>query len=101
MKPKSSILPFKLNLSLTAEFFLRRGFYIHEQNGNQLHLLKSGSALAITTKRIPLELSFKISEQGTEVSLSYGTFVLFDTGDLAKELKRIISQLEQFKEKLV
>ena len=101
MKPASSKIPFKLNLSLTSKFLIQRGFYIHEENNTELDMVKPGSVFTSSVKRSPLDIRFRLSENETEISLSYGAFVLFDTGDLTKELTRIINQLEQYKQKLV
>ena len=101
MKPTTASIPFKLNLNLASNFLIQRGFYIHEHNDTELHMFKPGTAFTVSLKRVPIEISLRISDNQTDISLSYGTYVLFETGDLSKELTRIIDQLERFKEQLV
>ncbi|MBF0196914.1 MAG: hypothetical protein HQL32_04360 [Planctomycetes bacterium] len=64
-------------------------------------MFKPGSSFTISMKRIPLELSIELRETSSNISLSYGTWVLFDTGDLKKELARIVHQIEQNSHELV
>ncbi len=100
MKSKSQTISYALNLSLCSDFFLQRGYYLHELNNSEIWLFKPGTSFTVSLKRIPLTLSIRLGDAQTEVSLSYGTWVLFDTGDLKKELSRIISQIEMHKQDL-
>ena len=97
MKPISLSLDYPLEPNLCSEFFLKRGYYIQELTKNGLVMFKPGASFAGSLKRIPLELSFQFNEAATEITLSYGTWVLFDTGDLRKEIDRIASQIDMGK----
>ena len=100
MKPISLSLDYPLEPKLCSDFFLKRNYYIHEVTEKELVMFKPGSVFAISLKRMPLELTFRFSEATTEISLSYGTWVLFDTGDLKKEIGRITSQIDLSKHEL-
>jgi hypothetical protein len=101
MKTISTSIALRLNLVSVSEFFAKRGYVIHEQNDSSLHLSKPGTTFTTSLKRIPLELSFLVSDNQTDVSLAYGALVLFDTGDLKKETDRITEQIDQFRDELV
>ncbi len=91
---KTKTLPINLDLSKCSDFFLRRGFYIHEENDFELTMIKPGSIWTMKFTNTPLKLSFtKIGGQ-TKISLEYNvsSFIL-DTGDLKRELERICAMI--------
>ncbi len=95
----------KINYALCPEkcfqFFNRYGYYIYEENKEKLILRKPGTTSTMSFKNVPLELSFDFKTDSTEVFLQYGCWVLFDTGDLKKELKRIVRIIEDNNQKLI
>ena len=50
---------------------------------------KPGSVFTSSGEKVPKELSIFFKNNETEISLKYDALVLFDTGDLQKELDRI------------
>jgi hypothetical protein len=90
MNKRSVKINSKVPLDECIKIFLARGYYLHEKAADALILFKPGSAFTISIKRIPLELKIEIVNNDTMVSLKYGTLVLFDTGDLSKELSRLV-----------
>jgi hypothetical protein len=63
-------------------------------------MFKPGTIFTLSLKRAPLELCIRLRGDQTEVLLSYGMWVLFDTGDLKKELSRVVSQIDKYKHDL-
>lgn len=101
MKNISQTVPFKVNLKSGADFFIRRGYYIHEEFDTELILFKPGSLFAATVKSISMQLELSVSDKETKITLQYGTWVLFDTGDLEKELSRLVAAINTNKHTLV
>ncbi len=90
MRERSVNINGRISLDECIKVFLARDYYLHERTADALVLSRSGSAFAVSIKRLPLELKIAIVSDNTVVSLKYGTFVLFDTGDLSRELARIV-----------
>ena len=101
MKKQSEIINSKLSCEKCVSFFNRYRYFIHEESAEQLVLKKQGTSFTTSMARIPLELSFKFDDSSTKVFLKYDCFILFDTGDLRKELDRIIKIIEDNHKKLL
>ena len=89
MKSKTTTFDQLLDKEKCINFFVRYGYYIHSEDERALVLKKTGSVFAFSGENIPKELSIFFKDKGTEFSLKYDALVLFDTGDLQKELDRI------------
>jgi len=89
MKPKTTTFDQLLDKEKFINFFVRYGYYIHTEDDRTLVLKKTGSVFASSGEKIPKELSILFKDKGTEVSLKYDALILFDTGDLQKELDKI------------
>lgn len=100
MKSKVQHLPYTLDLNLCSDFFFRRDYCVQESNETELLMFKPGTSFTSSIKRIALDLSIRLGDGQTEISLSYGTWVLFDTGDLKEEILKIASQIEKHKHDL-
>ncbi len=74
----------------TAKQILQRhGFQLHASHPAYAVFRRSGTENPWTTPlpdgdKVPLELALAQSQAGLYMQLRYGTFVLFDTGDLAQ-----------------
>jgi hypothetical protein len=95
MKSKNQMIQQPLNIESVSEYFLKRGYFIFEKAGNGLQLKRLGTAFSSNLDRLPLELSFDVQDCATSVSLKYDCWVLFDTGDLASELSRIVNSINR------
>jgi len=91
MKSKTTTFDQLLDKEKCINFFVRYGYYIHNEDDHALVLRKSGTVFTLSGKNMPMELSILFQNNGTEISLKYDALVLFDTGDLQKELDRISS----------
>ena len=89
MKAKTTTFDQLLDREKCINFFVRYGYYIHTEDERSLVLKKRGSVFAFAGEKLPKELSIFFKDSGTEFSLKYDALVLFDTGDLQKELERI------------
>ncbi|MCZ6898640.1 MAG: hypothetical protein O7F74_00230 [Bacteroidetes bacterium] len=89
MKAKTTKFDQLLDKEKCIHFFGRYGYYIHTEDDRALVLKKTGTVFAFSGEKIPKEVSIFFKDNGTEFSLKYDAFVLFDTGDLQKELDRI------------
>lgn len=89
MKPKTTTFDQLLDKEKCINFFVRYGYYIHNEEERSLVLKKAGYVFTSSGEKIPKELSIFFKENGTELSLKYDALVLFDTGDLQNELDRI------------
>jgi hypothetical protein len=90
MRARSVNIIGKVSLDECIKVFLARDYYLHERTADALVLSRAGNRFAVSIKRIPLELKIANVGDNTVVSLKYGTFVLFDTGDLSRELARLV-----------
>ena len=93
MKAKTTKLEQILNKEKCINFFIRYGYFIHTENDEKLVLRKSGTEFTTSGEKFPKELSISFNNTGTEISLKYDTFVLFDTGDLQEELDLISNRI--------
>ena len=93
MKSKTTTFDQLLDKEKCINFFVRYGYYIHNEDDRALVLKKTGSMFTSSGEKIPKELSIFFKDNGTEISLKYDALVLFDTGDLQKELDRISNLL--------
>jgi hypothetical protein len=55
---------------------------------------KAGTEFTTAGEKFPKELSISFKNNETEIALKYDTFVLFDTGDLQKELDVISNRIK-------
>lgn len=91
MKIQSKIIPHTLNLSSVTDFFIRRGYFIFDENESKINLYRQGTSFTTSLQRMPLKLSVEIQSDKSRFTLGYGCWVLFDTGDLSIELTRIVN----------
>ena len=89
MKSKTTTFDQLLDKEKCINFFVRYGYYIHTEDERALVLKKTGTVFAFSGEKFPKELSIFFKDNRTELSLNYDALVLFDTGDLQKELDRI------------
>lgn len=89
MKSKTTTFDQLLDLEKCINFFVRYGYYIFNEDHSAVVMKKTGSAFSFYGEKFPKELSIFSEDNKTEISLKYDAFVLFDTGDLQKELDRI------------
>ena len=93
MKSKNDTIQVPLSLVKIADYFFRRGYYISDEDKNKISLFRDGTSLTTSLKRMPLHLNFETTSSSTKITLGYGCWVFFDTGDLAKELSRIVESI--------
>lgn len=101
MRRRTTTIDQSLDKEKCIDFLAQYGYYIHKEDMHNLTLKKSGKTFTLLGKKMPLELSFSYRDIETKCSLKYDAFVLFDTGDLRKELDRIVSLLTTNINKLV
>ena len=101
MKKKTTTFDQLLDKEKCVNFFSRYGYYTHKEDERDLVLKKAGTVFTFSGKKIPMELSISFRDSETEFSLKYDAYVLFDTGDLQKELDRIASLMKTNMNKLI
>jgi len=101
MKAKTTTFDQLLDKEKCVNFFVRYGYYIHTEDERALVLKKTGTVFAFSGDKIPKELSIFFKDNRTELSLKYDASVLFDTGDLQKELDRISNLMRTNMNRLV
>ncbi len=94
MKSKKTIIPAPLNKDKCILFFSRQKYYVSHENNQTLTMKKSGTQITMNGEEFPKEMTLKFGTSNTEVSLSYDGLVLFDTGDLQKELDLITNDIK-------
>lgn len=95
MKAKTKSFNQLLSKEKCITFFIRYGYFIHSEDETTLVMRKSGTEFTTDGEKFPKELTILFNDKKTEVSLKYDTFVLFDTGDLQKELDLISNRIEK------
>lgn len=93
MKTQSKDIPHTLNLGNVTDFFTRRGYFIFDESESKINLFRQGTPFTTSLQRMPLKLSIEIQSEKSIFTLGYGCWVLFDTGDLNKELSRIVNSV--------
>lgn len=101
MKAKTITFDKIMDKEKCINFFVRYGYYIHAEDKNTLELKKGGTTFTISGEKVPKELSISFKDNRTDLSLNYDTLVLFDTGDLQKELDKISNIINTNMNKLV
>ncbi|PID56939.1 MAG: hypothetical protein CR986_09680 [Ignavibacteriae bacterium] len=94
MKAKSTSFNKTLDKEKCINLFIRYDYYIHSEDDKTLVMRKAGTEFTTDGEKFPKKLSFLFKNEETEVSLKYDGFVLFDTGDLQKDLDLISKRIE-------
>ena len=97
---REELIPFKVCLNSCVDYFLRRGYHVVDETSDSLHMFKPGSIFATSIKNLPMELTLIVQNSETTLSLKYGTWVLFGTGGLRRELSKLANAIISNKEKL-
>ena len=101
MKKKTTTFDQLLDKEKCINFFSRYGYYTHHEDESILVLKKAGTVFTFSGKKIPMELTISFGDSETEISLKYDAYVLFDTGDLQRELDKIVNLVKSNISKLV
>ena len=101
MKSKTTTFKQAFDKEKCINFFIRYGYFIHTEDDKTLILRKSGTEFSTSGEKFPKELAILFKNDETEISLKYDTFVLFDTGDLQKELDLIAKRVTKNIDNLV
>lgn len=81
----------------TALMVLRKERFIVKEHGEHHALLhRKGTEFTSQGKKVSMEAALIVDKDSLRLELRYNTFVLFDTGDLEKELAAIIALMEDF-----
>lgn len=94
MNAKKIIFKESLDKEKCITFFIRYGYFIHNEENQNVVMRKSGTEFTTDGEKFPKELSISFKNYETEISLKYDTFVLFDTGDLQDELNLISNRIK-------
>jgi hypothetical protein len=94
MKAKKTTFKESLNKEKCVTFFIRYGYFIHTEDDQSVVMRKAGTEFTTAGEKFPKELSISFKNNETEIALKYDTFVLFDTGDLQKELDVISNRIK-------
>lgn len=73
-----------VSLDEARDILIREGFSEHVKNPSHVIMRRSGTQLAVSGEKFPIELVIAEAESGLFLQLRYDTFVLFDTGDLGQ-----------------
>jgi hypothetical protein len=101
MKAKTTTFKELLNKEKCITFFIRYGYFIHNEDDKSVVMRKAGTEFTTSGEKFPKELSISFKNNETEITLNYDTFVLFDTGDLQEELDLISNRITTNLNKLV
>ncbi len=84
------------NISLEdVKMFLRQEKFVINEEGEHFAVLqRKGTQLTVNGSKFSLEAALTVEHDNIIIHLRYNTFVLFDTGDLKKELDVLISKLK-------
>lgn len=83
-----------VSLDAAAERLQHEGFEERKANAEYAELQRPGTRFTTSVDRMPLNLTVSTpSEEGVELRLRYGTFVLFDTGELEAEADRLAKRV--------
>ncbi len=93
-KPIERELEVKIPLEDAKKLILEEGFEVHVENPTHMIFKRKGYQIAAGAEKIPLELAIATTGSGLFFQLRYGTFVLFDTGDLNSIAGRLAEKLE-------
>jgi hypothetical protein len=75
----------------------QHGFRLHASHPAYAVFQRPGTQLTLKGKNMPLDLALAQSHSGLSLQLRYGTFCLFDTGDLgqvADEIAHLLIRVE-------
>ena len=89
MKKQIRTLETEVTIDECIRFFMLRGYYIHEESDRSLTMHRPGTIFTASINRTPLIVDVENIDKRTHLSLRYGTWILFDTGDLSKEVDRL------------
>lgn len=83
------------NITLNEmKMYLRQERFVLKEEGEYYAVLqRKGTELTVEGKKLPLEVALIQEANHIKIHLRYNTFVLFDTGDLKKELDLIIKRI--------
>ncbi|WP_139828018.1 hypothetical protein [Marivirga sericea] len=101
MKTKEISIKKTLSKERCIDFFLRYGFFIYSEEEKSLIMKKAGREFTTSGEKLPKKLSVLFQDGETVFKLQYDMFILFDTGDLKKELDAISTRLNSNLDKLM
>lgn len=79
-----------VSLDTATRVMKAEGFEAQDANGDYARLRRPGTWFTMSLNKVPLQLTLaETADEAVEMQLGYGTFVLFDTGDLEDEADRI------------
>ncbi len=84
-----------ISLENARDLLIEEGFSEHVANPNHIIMKRSGTQLAVSGEKFPVELAVAQAETGLFLQLRYDTFALFDTGDLGRLADSLAEKLSQ------
>jgi len=93
MKAKTITFKELLDKEKCITFFIRYGYFIHTEDDKSVVMRKAGTEFTFEGEKFPKELIISFKKDKTEIALKYDTLVLFDSGDLQKELDLISNRI--------
>jgi len=84
-----------VSLDEARDILIREDFSEHVKKPSHVIMKRSGTQLAVSGEKFPIELVIAEAESGLILQLRYDGFVLFDTGDLGQLADSLASKLQR------
>jgi hypothetical protein len=92
-KPVERNIEPSVSLEQARSVMSEAGFNEHVTNPDHVIFRRTGTQLAVSGEKLPLEVALAKSEEGLFLQVRYDTFALFDTGDLAELANELVAKL--------